>query len=137
MGSLASRTSSRLAIPASGSHLGNSIRNPDARPRTSRQARDGGEEVLEAEVDAPEQVALPRLAVLERQRMARARRRGRRRRSGRWWRRSPGRRPRATPAIMRPVGVGLRSPSPTGVVGLTTTALASSASRSAASFVRL
>ena len=45
--------------------------------------------------------------------------------------------PRATPAIMRPVGVGLRSPSPTGVVGLTTTAPASSASRSAASFVRL
>src|SRR5262245_42749453 len=36
-----------------------------------------------------------------------------------------------------PVGVGARSPSPTGVVGLTHTPPAASTSRSAASFVRL
>ena len=35
--------------------------------------------------------------------------------------------PVATPAIMRPVGVGFRSPSPTGVVGFTTTASSSRA----------
>jgi hypothetical protein len=50
-------------------------------------------------------------------------------------------RPRAGPGIIRPVGVGLRSPSPTGVVGLTTTTSgsppAASASRSATNDVRL
>ena len=51
-------------------------------------------------------------------------------------------RPRATPATIAPVGVGRRSPSPTGVVGLTTTAsspsrAAASTIRSASSFVRL
>ena len=44
---------------------------------------------------------------------------------------------RTTPATILPVGVGLRSPSPRGAVGLTTTAPAASARRSPSSFVRL
>ena len=125
MGSRASLHLVAVGDSGRGRHLGDSVRNAEAGPSARPRGRAiAAKSSSSAQVDATEQVALAPARRARARARGRARRPGRRRRSGRSSRRSRGCGPRATPAIIRPVGVGLRSPSPTGVVGLTTTASA-------------